>query len=261
MTVEKYAKKEIMKVSTRIEEFKPEKCFIAYLDILGYEKILKKIGTTELVKIIKNILTTLKEEQKYIKETLEGLGALDFKFKIFSDNIIICNKNPIYLWILVAGIQSKLIEQNIFTRGALCYEDLYIDDDLVCGEGIIKAHKLETEQAKYPRVILDEPFLKQLNILLKGYKPFAEVFDFSELKQLEQHLLKDYDNNIFINYLRILTDATGSISFIKLHKDNIAKNLKEYKNNELVFPKYEWCKIYHNKFCQENPEYLEYVIE
>lgn len=71
-----------------------------------------------------------------------------------------------YLCVVIQDLQFKLALEKIWLRGAISSGDAYIADDgnQIVGPAYIHAYLLEENVAKYPRVILDNKLLSQLNI-------------------------------------------------------------------------------------------------
>ena len=91
------------------------------------------------------------------------------------------------------------------------YGKLYIDDNIIYGKGVIDAYKTESEIAIFPRIIIDNTFFQgALNIETPKY-PNDVTLD-KIFIGLKTYYLRDFDNNIFINYLdniKITLDTYG----------------------------------------------------
>lgn len=276
-----------MDIITKVDEskFAPEKQFIAYIDILGYEHLMKKYGISKMAAIIdtaisKNRVTAEAFTRDSLsRENMTQIGATktDMKIeqKVFSDNFFFCTKNNWFdLLSLIPLLQVSLMDYGIFIRGALCYGDIYYGDSFICGVGLINAYKLESIVAIYPRILIDNSFYDQAGIYLKKSE-MGNAFSLIEIMEL--FVNKDYDYNSFIDYLKHLYCFTVKLNrdmnynskselqresfsnFISFHRRVVSKNLHDYEGNMKIHSKYLWCKRYHNNFCEEHG-YMDYII-
>ena len=234
------------------EKFSPEPHYIAYLDMLGYESEIKRRGIPEIARLMKKHIDSAKSiVSKYINEDDEGDII---KMKVFSDNMFFCTrKNWKVLIALAAVLQNSMIQDGIFTRGALCYEQLYFNDDFLCGDGIILAHKIESEIAVFPRVILHSTYIDAIN----NEKIPPSVNDEFEFMGILSDCIVDNDDCLALNYLPIACqlngDADKNKDMILKHKEVIVQNLQITMKHEKVHRKYLWSKNYHNEFLNTAP--------
>lgn len=135
---------------------------IAYVDMLGYKELLTSCDDDE-----EFLRINLDMRDVIFNKTKKGLFEdYDVKIKMFSDNFIVAIKSLNeryddyltlkYLGYYIASVQLHLLcEHGILTRGAITKGKIYIDDDIVFGEGLIHAVELESK-SKYPRVMIDK---------------------------------------------------------------------------------------------------------
>ena len=244
-------------------KFKPVPHFIAYLDILGYEEKVSN-GDYKLAEIIDSILNSVMDMAK--RHTRHFINT-DIKVKAFSDNILICaEKGWDLLFMIVGYLQSHLIENGYFIRGALCHSELRFDERFVFGQGIIMAHKLESKIAKFPRIILHSSYKKAANA---SPGPYDEMlFDvFTAVAGKLPMYLYDDDGYMFLNYLEgmcqmwVEPEKHSLDDALEYHRGQIIQNIEDCENRCLpraVMEKYLWCLQYHNRFCREN-DYNEYM--
>ena len=200
------------------DDFEPQGHFIAYFDILGYEHKIKEVGgASKLAEIInKNIL--LAQDIASIFNGSEHIRAkeINFKLKAFSDNFILCSENDFLSVLFISTVlQGRLITDNIFVKGALCYGDLYFGKEFVCGEGLIHAYKIESEIAIFPRIIVDDSFsIAAVDEVKKSTSDrsdlrlqYAKNSDMERLDLSFQEIgleafSTDFDGYTFIDYLK-----------------------------------------------------------
>lgn len=218
---------------------------IAFIDILGFKNLIVN-GDAEqnLEKIYKTYLSSLGE----IKDSFVIM-------KSFSDNILIVYPEISEealgnsFFVALADFQTSLFKDGIIVRGAIAVGDIHVGEDIIFGNGLVEAYKLESEKAIVPRIILSKGIIelcqKYHGYYAKEDSPFARV------------LLGDADGNVFLNYLHNPYLDGGSAeyifevnNFLKIHKEIIEKKLEDYSSDIRIFDKYAWLGSYHNKFCE-----------
>lgn len=139
------------------------RCFIAFLDILGFKQFIHNAQCKEVLAVFRDIRNPL--IASYIGDengvAQEILAAKKIKTKVMSDSICfyIDAEEPDALNCLIhcCGIfQAKLLKRKhpILTRGAIVLGDIYNDGDITFGPGLSKGYLMEENNAKYPRIIL-----------------------------------------------------------------------------------------------------------
>jgi hypothetical protein len=223
---------------------------VCFIDILGFREISERAFTdhkgndllAKLNKIISKNIDHIKLNETY-----------DKNIKIFTDNIVI--GIPIYddgeleLGHVLRGFgayQLSFALKGFFVRGAIDIGKYYCNDNIAFGPALIQAHKLESKEAVYPRIILSN---EACNYLENHIKYYGDEYSSPQ----NQSVLIYRDGKQFINYLDeifILTNKSDQINILKRHKKVIQKKLKMFENNHKVVSKYLWVSDYHDYFCQ-----------
>jgi len=257
-------------------------CFIAFMDILGYSKRIKKCnGEYEaLYAELEDFKLKILDPQIHLSQSIEALrGAVSF----FSDSVFvhvpIYSESPKYFSDgrvhiclpieSLASYQFDLAVNNIFIRGCATVDYGYLDNSIAFGPGMIDAVECEKKNAKFPRICLTEDAL----IPIKTYIGEKWPGD----NRISKFVLYGDDQSFFINYLHSVIDFINwsceiipderkeyplylnvpeSIEFMKKHKENIENNLK----NPDIREKFSWLANYHNYFCAQHFEDLEYLL-
>lgn len=228
------------------DSIKTEECYIVYFDILGYEQYFEENKDSE--QLLQDIVHMIKDIKKRV-DVFKNLGFQDIHIKAFSDNVIICIKckdlvmqELNQLGFLIANIEWLiLLKYNLLVRGAFTKGKIYMDSNIVYGEGLIRAVQLESE-AKFPRIIIDKMFKKD---------------DFEFLG--EDIASEDIDGQLFIDYFLKMKLVFESYPIIK---ENIIKQIKRYGkyNKQLkdenkiraydaIIQKILWLVEKHNQAC------------
>ena len=232
--------------------------YIAYVDILGYHELIKDRGLIEICKLIEKaridvLLKQLKQSNvEKFKDVLysgphpsESKSSEDGFYKIkaiaFSDNILLSTpSNWSLLLRVVIGMQAALIQEGIFIRGAMVHGEIYHSDTLVGGDGLIRAYHIESKVAVYPRIIVDQSYIKAART--------ASQHLVGNNERIMYYLKPDFDNNYFLDYLKM-----DNQTFKDTHKRKVDEAIEKNKFRFKVLEKFIWCKTYHEEsMCQDN---------
>lgn len=227
---------------------------IVYIDILGTKDRLKNNDTD---KVFENIYYPFLLADR-IMPKIEYLNIEDIKIKVFSDNILFAypinnldDKDEIFdayerVGNLLIFFLSFFVSEGILFRGAITVGDLYINDLMVWGKGLVIAVELEEKVSIFPRIILSEDLLK--------------VFDKFSLSglQYEQKFscMRDSDDCVFFNFFNY-EDTDQMDNHLKLaiqHINNDIISEQNNKNRVNVLQKYYW---YRNFLHDVESTYLE----
>jgi len=159
---------------------------------------------------------------------------------LFSDNILFFapyeDEIDMYnLYInLFYGLSAFLIQyvkEDIFFRGGIAKGNLFYDEKMyfVFGSGLVKAYFLESNVAKYPRIVID----KELNpspILVGLDKDDDETWYLDYLSLGHSLICCQNRPQHYYEYFLICLEE---------QKNAISKAYRKYKENKSVFPKYQ----------------------
>jgi hypothetical protein len=234
--------------------------FVCYADILGFtEKTKESIKNGSGDQFLRKIKNALDQAYSRIKEYLEIYHYDEnYHFKIFTDNIVISIPLQNFaqdkgepelgrLIYIISEYQTYLACEGFFIRGGIAYGKQYMDDNIVLGEAIIEAHKLDSKGSP-PRIELSENVKEIVD---------RQIAKYSNVKISPHYrdLLQDQDGKYFLNYLKeafaIFPDGDIFFEVLTAHKNNIEENLKLFINKPYIRQKYEWLARYHNFICKE----------
>lgn len=173
-----------------------EECYIAHLDILGFKQLIKsKTSCEEIARIFDEINT-----QYEITENEQSLVPHNsIRYKVMSDSIciFISTSIPNALAALIhtcAYFQVRMLRFSppILIRGAIVKGEIYSEDDVLFGQGLIEAYLIQENYVKYPRIVLSMELIDTL-------------IDSQYIKDLFEIglLFKDYDYVYSIDYLKM----------------------------------------------------------
>ncbi len=242
------------------EQYKVKSYYIAYFDILGYKAFFEN-QENDIIEFLHNVVDMASDVIKKTDSNRVVFGE-QFKIKTFSDNFIImleetvehndydCLKSIGYI---LALLQLRFLEKySILIRGGITKGQAFINNDIVFGEGLIKAVSLEND-ANFPRIILDSTrFSKEIcdelcekcvaidddgKYYIDMYSVLgSEVYYDAEFVDADIHITVLHDNLMRLirkngKYNRQVTD---------LRKIAIA---------ERTISKYLWALIKYNDYC------------
>ena len=125
---------------------------------------------TRLYRIVRDALKTVSEQarhfQKYRREfnaerrarthaLIDFVGDIKLQMTAFSDCYIVSDVRP--AWHVLAAVQalgSRFLEEGMLTRGGVVLGLAHHSGSVVFGPAVIEAYRLESEVAKYPRILV-----------------------------------------------------------------------------------------------------------
>jgi hypothetical protein len=133
--------------------------WVAYLDILGFVSEMRRaVEARGQTQHLTKILSALSEAKTDLMEGVELFKGLDIKFpdpyvvKVFTDNIVLGfpihddGESEFGRAISMIGMyQYTLLKHGFFVRGGVAFGDLYMDEDLVYGNGLLDAYEAEKD--------------------------------------------------------------------------------------------------------------------
>ena len=215
-------------------------CAVAFIDLLGVTQKIEKDSQWALDWVWLFYASITQEIKKY--------GNV--KFKIFSDNILICEEidesNPKQAVLEIFNILDKVEElmfkaKALFIRGAVVVGDLHFSDNFVYGKALVRAYRLENKVALYPRVIIDKSALDLI-------------------KDENLPVVQDKDGQYFYDYIQfcIREQKEDWLQKIRTFKFNVLLNIRGNLDDVAILNKMEWAVNYYNDNCIRHR--LKYLI-
>jgi hypothetical protein len=136
-------------------------------------------------------------------------------------------------------LQRLLLQLGILTRGCISYGRLHHANNIVIGDGLVSAYRLENQLAIFPRVILAPP-LQQLMLAAAKKKEKSLLHE-----RIASLFSQDYDGMYFVDYLGI--DLVGIerdwAKRLRLIEAFVRRELQEIKDLRIK-QKFHWLQNY-----------------
>jgi hypothetical protein len=151
----------------------PEKDLVLYMDLMGFKNVIKsadgfkKRAILDLLKDLKRHTGNAQFEQKQKGERSWSIKQLP-AVTAFSDNIVFSFPSYAisdwatflgavsYLASVAGRVTEKALEIGCLMRGGMVLDQLWHQDGIVFGPGLVEAYILESTCAHFPRIVTSE---------------------------------------------------------------------------------------------------------
>lgn len=258
-----------------MEEFEYQPHLVAFIDILGFKELVNETDRNsdrlnELLKVLHYLKTwELPDawglELVEIEESAQYKGVENFNISditeatVFSDSIVVSvnaerNVNERFTSLIanLAALGAKMMEKGILIRGAITIGNLYHKSGVILGKGMIEAYQLELKSAVYPRIILSQTLIKELN-----YPSLAkrDRYGYNQYLQRYEDGCVGFHQMIYYSVIQSWVKMTPIILKDNLDKIRrvIIQGLDSNFEHRDVFEKFKWLKEEYNRLIIFNP--------
>ena len=255
----------IRKPTTESVEYEP--CIVAFIDVLGFRDLVNSRSAADVqdaISALQHFTTPDNEElsksDRRLFSQAQARSVSDAVVRIrpyvteYRDGALIHE----ILDLLKA--QIELVKLRVLVRGGLTVGEARVgssDRDPVFGPAMIRAYDIESKEALFPRIVVDDEalFRHRTEPQLRSYD--SSSLD-DEVKLLSELLATADDGTRYIDYLR----ATGEFAdepdlyfaFLRSHAELIRSGRSEHTGRRAILRKYEWLARYHNQRINELQE-------
>ncbi|WP_347929182.1 hypothetical protein [Pseudomonas helvetica] len=212
-----------------------QKRLTLFIDFLGFKDIVEETAAdnealNKIVGALEDAASTAKIGNKSDFHVSQFSDCLVISYKVKSADALFEIVNKLSL------IVVRIIGRGYLLRGGLTYGELHHSDTAVLGPAMNRAYYLESEVAKYPRVILDP---EVFNELLEDSS--AEV-----VETIKQVLVKDENDGIwYFDYFSsesVAEKVAGEFDFYPEYLATISGLIKRGLKHQSVgvLSKYIW---------------------
>lgn len=259
---------------------KYQNCFVAFLDILGFESKVMDSISKDKNDTLKTLIETLNICGAFpsigMKRSEEQKRFISVQSRFFSDTIVFFmkeNSDDIsQLFFIIRYLQDRLWEKKICLRGAVTLGEMYWPyekESITLGPALIDAYRLESRIAIFPRILVSKKlhdYLETKNVSASPYSKAGKLKDF---------IIKDFDGEYILDLLnkQVTRKIDEELEEFKgpEHKDSFTIRLSDgsksnYKSvvknvetlikvninadEEKIRQKYQWLKSYMD-ICKE----------
>lgn len=230
-----------------------QKGLVVFMDILGFKNYICN-EKKEVDKIFS--IFNFAEKIKYLYNTSNMNGV---QIEFFSDSFVLTTKEvsaASFFSIMTACLfvnMQLFKETGLCTRGAVVIGEFYHEQGIVFGPGVVKAYLLESEKAKYIRMIIDEDVAEVVNNATIVHRAKDGYSEFNWFMWLIQDSVKDNE------YQR-----EKGIELANKYRESLLELIRKYKDTS-VYDKYLSLIYLYNHFCNimEHCQggYLELIIK
>lgn len=263
-------------------KYNPTPHLIAFVDALGFSREILRDNSDKL-----NTYFRLIEEIKL--EWRNRAGKQELKVTTVGDSIVLSVKHSgrkiednffestesgfeekLYnLCFAVGELQSGLAVNDIWTRGAITYHSIDTTNGRLVGPAFHRAYSLESQIAKFPRVILDGRITNAARcstaqeLVIKVNQVDAQIpVLYSFYSQTDLKLTDDvdlpHDIPTFVDFARIMPKGIEEKRFFEITSGHIAKRLRE---NVEYYPKYRWVADYYFQILKHDRKGNSSIIQ
>jgi hypothetical protein len=240
-----------------------KKTLVSYVDILGFSAMIEKSRKDPAE--IANLRDRLTAMRRVAFENSEHRNSSGERIKVvfdsfsFSDLVVRCtgigDELPWFILLnaelhYLATRQISLAAEGVLIRGGISMGDLFINPEktTVFGPAFVRSYELESEQAIYPRIVVDR------ELVFEAKKENAWPL-------LRDLLLHGEDGTYFLDYLSgtlatkwdpPMNQAAREV-LIGGHRRTIETNIRNNAKNkdERFKQKYRWLALYHNEVVKK----------
>lgn len=138
----------------------PDFHFIAFLDILGFSNMVKSdFESPSQNKTFCNKLFKIYNYTSSLHESSMGLNIIQF-----SDSIVLSvpfsEETFSQFLSVIAKYQYDLFCEGIICRGGIAYGKHFFKEGFLFSNGLIEAYRIESEIAKYPRIVVSTDLIE-----------------------------------------------------------------------------------------------------
>lgn len=248
---------------------KYENRLIAFIDILGFKEIVRSSEKdSSKIEFLYSVLDYLKSwgipenwnlQLVEIEEDAQKRGIENFDIRgktnttAFSDSIVVSvkvennvNEMTSTLIVNLAYIGAILFEKGILFRGGITIGNLiHNEKGTVFGQGLIEAYQLETNSAKFPRIILSNKLIQKLNYPLETKR---NRYPYHQYLERYEDGCVGFHQMIYFQVIESWTEMTNEKlkESLNIIRKVIIKGLDTSFENPGVYEKYIWLKTQYN---------------
>ena len=241
-----------------------ERCVVTFIDILGYRNLLNTRTANEIVGIVNALRTfTQGDGERDTRPTRSDevrLYSQAFSESV-SDAVVRVrtvdtqsNDGAFVLELIdLMHVMLECVNRGILIRGGMTIGPVHVGlagDGPIFGNGMVRAFKIESEEAVYPRIMIDDAALE--DYLADEALWQDGNFDADEARLVRQFVGMAEDGSHFVDYLKAAgpgefdAGVAGHFEFLQRHRRVIIDNM--VNADPKAQRKLVWLANYHNRY-------------
>jgi hypothetical protein len=233
-----------------------EQRYCAFVDILGFRELIGMINKGDLSLLTLRELLNRVHKPARIRVDDAVLKTAELRAQSISDAVAIsttCTPDGLmYLFLILEDLALGLLAEGYLLRGAIVKGPLYHDNSMVFGQALIEAYQLESNIARYPRIMVSREVFDDANNDGRG-------------NNLGSHILQSEDGPYYLHVLRMMAaeisiaarekpipDASDNedVAFVLFAGRHLQRRLNESVDDPKIFEKVRWFANYWNEHVE-----------
>ena len=220
-----------------------ERCVVTFIDILGYRNLLNTPTANEIVGIVIALRTFTQgdgerdtrptrsdEVRVYSQAFSESVSDAVVRVRTVDTQ---SNDGAFVLELIdLMHVMLECVNRGILIRGGMTIGPVHVGlagDGPIFGNGMVRAFKIESEEAVYPRIMIDDAALE--DYLADEALWRDGNFDADEARLVREFVGMAEDGSHFVDYLRAAgpgefdAGVAGHFEFLQRHRRVIIDNM------------------------------------
>lgn len=239
-----------------------QKAFVTFIDVLGFKDMVGGLEPEKINKLLDamQMFSSLPQRRREPYNLTENLPIV----VQFSDSIIRIQptddvgEEESALNFFVGELGSLLLAQGnlacngVLIRGGITYGDICVHKQRIFGPAFVRAYKIETSLARYPRIVVDEALCINSSENLIARAVGNSMWQ-AAMSDVLEYLHRSDDGQWSIDYLPHMYDAERDVGvsgtdMLLAHRDSIRRQLSAALASKCEdrIAKVRWAANYHN---------------
>jgi hypothetical protein len=243
--------------------------YCAFVDVLGFTELIGNISKSRTAQekhnhfhIVRNLLLTVHSSPEHPDDPFD---FSKLKAQSISDAVAISAAvHPLSLFVMIDLLERfalNLLKEGFFVRGAVVRGPLYHDDRMVFGEALIRAYRLESEVARYPRIILERKIIDDIS---KATEETTSVLFSGRVIQADDgpwyvHVLRQMGCIVNDTPFAPRDEHLDPAMYIAIQKW-LQDRLDRTADDPRRFEKVQWFAAYWNRTHTDNPDGIKCIF-
>jgi hypothetical protein len=254
---------------------------LAFVDILGFSGLVTKtlnddalvVKLRDALKIVSDYEPFWRDEERHrmiiksLEEDIEDEKDRQAAYKkmrdkwgmAFSDTIVLSEEDNQYgLYNIISNLcilSLRLLKIGTFIRGAVTIGPVYHEGSIIFGPALIDAYKLETDFAIYPRIVIADKLVAEL----ESWQHSSPIDPLNIITMCKDLLRRDFDGLYHLDWFseegmkfeKYSIPAKERQQILEGFRSIISESLKSNSDLKILI-KLRWVARYFNKIVEQD---------